>query len=172
MKRPIRIDGDVAYVPLTKGYEAVIDAADAPLVDGRNWSALVVLKKDRTPAKVYAKTDILMDGRHVTVLLHRLLMGMKDGLTVDHRDGDGLNCRRLNMRDATRRQNSQNRKLSSDSTSGLKGASWDRTHGKWQSCIRVDGRKKHLGYFADRAEAAATYAKASAQYHGEFGRTE
>lgn len=29
LKRSIRIDGDVAYVPLTKGYEAVIDAARA-----------------------------------------------------------------------------------------------------------------------------------------------
>jgi len=29
LKRSIRIDGDVAYVPLTKGYEAVIAAARA-----------------------------------------------------------------------------------------------------------------------------------------------
>lgn len=30
--RPIRIDGDVAYIPLTKGYEAIIDAAYVHLV--------------------------------------------------------------------------------------------------------------------------------------------
>ena len=39
--RQIRIQGDIAYVPLTKGYEAVIDAADVPLVQGNNWSATV-----------------------------------------------------------------------------------------------------------------------------------
>ena len=45
--RPIRIEGDVAYVPLTKGYEAIIDVEDVPLVEGRNWHAHVVRKKDR-----------------------------------------------------------------------------------------------------------------------------
>ena len=38
--RPIRIEGDLAYVPLTRGYEAVIDAGDVSLVEGFNWYAL------------------------------------------------------------------------------------------------------------------------------------
>jgi hypothetical protein len=33
MGKPIRIVGDVAYVPLTKGFQAVIDADDVPLVE-------------------------------------------------------------------------------------------------------------------------------------------
>ena len=37
--RQIRVDGNIAYVPLTRGYEAVIDAADVPLVEGWNWYA-------------------------------------------------------------------------------------------------------------------------------------
>lgn len=35
--RPIRIEGDVAYVTLTRGYEAIIDAENVPLVEGYNW---------------------------------------------------------------------------------------------------------------------------------------
>ena len=30
--RPIRVEGNIAYVPLTKGCEALIDAADVPLI--------------------------------------------------------------------------------------------------------------------------------------------
>ncbi len=37
--RKIRIDGAVAYVPLTRGYEAIIDIADVQLVCDWNWRA-------------------------------------------------------------------------------------------------------------------------------------
>lgn len=37
--QPPRVVGDVAFIPLTQGLEAAIDAADLPLVEGRNWYA-------------------------------------------------------------------------------------------------------------------------------------
>lgn len=40
-KRPIRIEGDIAYIPLTRGYTAIVDAEDAHLVSTQNWSANV-----------------------------------------------------------------------------------------------------------------------------------
>lgn len=52
MKRPIRIEGDVAYVPLTQGYTAIIDAGDVPLVEGRSWQA------DIKPRAI-GRTDLL-----------------------------------------------------------------------------------------------------------------
>ena len=39
MKRQIIVKGDVAIIPLTRGYEAIIDAVDVHLVEGRNWSS-------------------------------------------------------------------------------------------------------------------------------------
>jgi len=39
MIRAIHIEGNVARVLLTQGYETIIDAADVPLVEGRNWCA-------------------------------------------------------------------------------------------------------------------------------------
>lgn len=35
--RPIRVEGNVAFVPLTKGLEAIVDVEDLPLVEGLNW---------------------------------------------------------------------------------------------------------------------------------------
>ena len=162
--RPIRIDGDLAYVTLTQGYEAVIDAADVPLVAAWNWYAI----KDGNT--VYAQRSGLDSGRS-TVRLHRVLMGEPNGLLVDHRDGDGLNNRRANLRLATCQQNVQNARISKRNTSGLKGVSWRKTNGKWHAQIKVNGRQLNLGYFPTPESAHAAYCKASATLHGEFGRT-
>jgi hypothetical protein len=80
--RPIRIEGNVAYVPLTQGYEAVIDAADAAIVSSRNWYL------DRSGGQMYAKSD-----SPNRIRMHCLLMGLPPGALVDHSDGDGLNNR-------------------------------------------------------------------------------
>lgn len=164
--RPIRIDGDVAYIPLSKGYEAVIDAADVPLVSGWNWYAQA--KPDRT--SVYAvRNEKTADGQK-TVLLHRVISGAVGAVLIDHRDTDGLNNRRHNLRAATHNQNQHNRRVQSNS-SGLKGVCWHKGLGKWCAQIRVNGRLKHLGLFATPEDGHSAYAAASATYHGEFGRT-
>ena len=54
MSRAIRIEGSVAYVPLTKGYEAIIDVEDVPLVEGWNWSAREERRRDGTVRIIYA----------------------------------------------------------------------------------------------------------------------
>lgn len=162
--KPIRVDGDVAYVPLTKGYEAVIDAADVDLVSAYSWRALV--RKDT----VYAQAQTARPNR-VALLLHRVVIGAPSGLHVDHKDGDGLNNRQSNLRLATRGENSRNCRLSRANTSGLKGASYDKRSRRWQSYIRVKGKMKHLGLY-DSAEAAhRAYCRASETLHGDFGRT-
>lgn len=159
--RPIRIEGNIAYVPLTQGYEAIIDAADVPLVAERNWYL------DRNQHQMYAKSD-----SPSRIRMHCLLLGSPPGTMVDHRDGDGLNNRRSsNLRAATRGQNACNAKLRADSTSGFKGVTMHRTSGKWQAYINRGGQRHSLGYFETPDGAAAAYAKASPQMHGDFART-
>lgn len=96
--RPIRVDGQVAYVPLTKGYTAIIDAADLPLVDGVNWGAMEKRRPDGTIRAVYAKNSGTKRG---TIFMHRLLVAASESEEVDHVDCDGLNNRRINLRIAT-----------------------------------------------------------------------
>jgi hypothetical protein len=163
--RPIRIDGDVAYITLTKGYTAIIDAADVPLVEGCNWFAFV------KPRSVYAVRSDYSTGKLLAIRMHRVIMGDPEGLEIDHRDGDGLNNRRDNLREATNAQNNHNQRIRSDNTSGYKGVSWYGPSGKWLAYIKVNGKQRHLGYHATPEQASAAYAKASAKLHGEFGRT-
>ena len=164
--RPIRIDGNVAYVPLTRGYEAVIDAADAPLIEGRNWSAKVNRRA------VYAVTKIrLVNGKQGVLWLHRLIMGDPAEFNVDHIDGNGLyNCR-SNLRLATASQNKFNSRRSTNNTSGFKGVSWHPGNAKWRAYISFEGKKHHLGYYDTPDTAHSAYAVASAKLHGEFGRS-
>ena len=162
--RKPRIDGNLAFLPLTKGYEAVIDLCDLQLVGGRPWCALV------RPKTVYVVRNDVVDGRRVTVYLHRLLTGVPDGVLVDHKSGDGLDNRRDNIRPATKTQNNQNQRMSRRNTSGIKGVAWDCSKQKWQVGIGVKGQRKHLGRFSNIEDAAAAYENGSKKFHGEFGR--
>lgn len=67
--RPIRVEGDIAYVPLTKGYVAIIDVEDVPLVQGQNWCA------KRSGKTVYAmrKAPRDINGKQSSIHLHRVL---------------------------------------------------------------------------------------------------
>jgi hypothetical protein len=88
---------------------------------------------------------------------------------VDHRDLNRSNNRWKNLRPATPTEQMRNRRGPS-SASGVKGV---RQEGSgWRARIRVNGKKLHLGTFETVEEAEAAYARASAQYHGEFGRTD
>ena len=162
--RPIWIVGDVAYVPLTRGYTATIDAADVPLVEAWNWCA----RLERNA--VYAARGAWVNGKKRTIYMHRELVGQVGGCEVDHRDGDGLNNRRANLRHATAAQNQRNQRIRPNNTSGLKGASYHKATGKWSAQIRANGKPVYLGLFETPEAAHAAYAKASAELHGEFGR--
>ena len=171
MKRPIRIEGDVAYVPLTRGYEAVIDAADVPLVDGFNWSAKVNRRKDGSIRTVYAfRMDLLPSGKKRMVMMHRIIAGTPNGFDTDHRDGDGRNNRRSNLRTATKAQNQHNARTRADNTSGARGVSWNKGATKWEARIMLGGIRHSLGLFKTVEAAASAYARGSAELHGEFGR--
>lgn len=162
--RPIRIEGNVAYVPLTKGYEAVIDAADATAVEGALWHVHV------SGHTQYAGT-MVAGAKRSRAFLHRLLICADNGQVVDHIDGDGLNNRRSNLRIATQAENLRNCRKPSTNTSGVKGVHWCKRNKKWQAQIKDNGKSKYLGLFASLEDAGAAYAKASADIHGAFGRT-
>jgi len=155
--------GDVAYVPLTKGLEATIDAADIPKIEGVNWCTLTA------SGRVYAFRGI---GKGQAVLMHRALVSAPTGMHVDHIDGDGLNNRRSNLRVATRHENAQNARLSKANTSGAKGVSWCKTTGRWKAQIMANRKAVLVGRY-DTVEAAAAALDFARDFlHGNFARSE
>jgi hypothetical protein len=87
---------------------------------------------------------------------------------VDHKDGDGLNNRWANLREATYTQNQWNTGVMVANTSGFKGVCFNKRLKKFQAAIRVRGKIRHLGLYPTAEEAAAAYCGASILLHEEF----
>ena len=165
--RPIRIEGNIAYVPLSRGFEAKIDALDAEIIGRWNWCVSV------RPRGLYAVRTIQpKGGRRQTILMHREIIGDDCGPCVDHINHDGLDNRRCNLRSATHSENSRNRKRMSNNKSGYKGVFWEEKRRKWCAQIRLHGKTKRIGRFSSAEEAHAAYCKAAYEIHGEYARFE
>lgn len=84
---------------------------------------------------------------------------------IDHINGNRLDNRISNLRDATRAENLQNLKKSGIGASGYKGAHWNSERRKWKSSIKLHGVTHHLGYFSSKEEAHNAYVKAKRRLH-------
>lgn len=149
-------------VPLTRGAFALIDSVDAERIGAHNWS-LWIGKSNKSP---YAMSCV--DGKHV--YMHRFIAGESADTEVDHRDGDGLDNRRSNLRPATRCENARNKGLYSNNIAGIKGVNETRP-GWWRARIRVNGKLLHLGYHRTPEAAQDAYADAADRFFGAFART-
>jgi hypothetical protein len=101
--------------------------------------------------------------------LHRAIMHARKGKLIDHRNGDGLDNRRDNLRLATHSQNMCNRrKTKLKTTSRFIGVYFNRETNKWRAAIKCKGKKIALGRFVNEVEAAMAYDAAAKKYHGRF----
>lgn len=91
---------------------------------------------------------------------------------IDHINGDRSDNSRDNLREASNRENSRNRAISSRNTSGVVGVSWSKQRGKWYSYIRADGHLHSLGFYENKNEAVAARKQAEREhgFHENHGR--
>lgn len=159
---PTPVDG-ARWIVLSRGYFALIDSSDYDKVSPFNWSA------DTTSGSVYAKRYMNMGGGVlVLTYLHRFIMDAKYGEEVDHKDGNGLDCRRSNLRVCNSQKNNMNRRKSPNGTSSFKGVSWDKSRDQWRATIKINRKMQYLGRFTSEVVAAETYDSAAMRLFGEF----
>lgn len=156
----------IVHVPLTQGKVALIDEEDAERVLAFKWYAHFQ-PSGGNGGLWYAGRTIVGGGKGT---LHRFILGTPPGIEIDHKNRDGLDCRRENLRTCSSAQNRHNTILNSRNTSGFKGASWHCGHRKWQAVICVEGKQIFLGRFPTVEEAALAYDEAARIHFGEFGR--
>ena len=145
--------GKFCFIPLKHG-TLQLDASDYGRIRNDRWYS-VFLGRSRT---AYARCTTSK------ILLHKLLLNPPVGKEVDHTDGDGLNCKRRNMRFAEHNQNLMNQKKQEHTSSIYKGVTWYKNYGCWRARIK----NIHLGYFKSEEIAAAAYDKAAATMYGKF----
>lgn len=114
------------------------------------------------------KTYIIIQINHKAYKAHRLaflyVKGKFPDKEGDHINGNGLNNIWSNLRDVTHTENGKNRRLSRSNTSGYTGLHWNRMEKRWKVHIGVNGKRIHLGSFANKQEAIKTRQKANIEY--------
>lgn len=120
-------------IPLSQGQVALVDDADFEAVNAFKWCAFKRRKGFHAARKVRRA-----DGSWATQYLHQFLLpGIPQ---IDHKDGNGLNNQRQNLRPATAIQNRQGfRSKSVGATSAYRGVSWYSRDKVWEAQISNGG---------------------------------
>ena len=135
-----------------------VDEEMIPILSKFTWH----VNKDKQT--FYAQTSVKIGGKTHCVSMHRLLTGLLSS-EIDHINRNGLDNRLDNLRHATKKQNSYNRKRKNKF--GLRGVFKRGESYSFQ--IQKDYKKVTGNGFATAEEAAAAYDAECIKLHGEFG---
>jgi len=150
-------------IELTRGLAEIVDDDIYDQYAQYHWNA---------DHKGYARrsTRINGQGRQITIIMHRAIMGAKPGEQIDHINGNKQDNRRCNLRFATAAENARNRKLCITNKLGVKGVSYREKSRLYYPQIKKNGKRIYIGCFKTLEEAKAVYDKAAVEHFGEFAR--
>src|SRR3990167_8310668 len=145
-------------IPLTQGKFAQVDDEDFDEINKFKWYAAM------------GKTGVLYAQREsnsTTLFMHREIMGCKrkDGKIIDHKNRDGLNCQKINLRFCTKSENNKNRKSHVNSTSKYLGVSWCKLTKKWLAQMTIKKRCIKIGRYKLEEDAALAYNEKAIEIH-------
>ena len=108
-------------------------------------------------------TDISKEQKNIP--LHKLIVNYE---LCDHDNRNPFDNRKSNLRKATKNDNSRNKSLQHNNTSGISGVSFRKDCEKWRARIVVENKEIHLGTFKSKEEAVIARLQAEKEYFGEF----
>lgn len=148
---------DGYYVGFTtnSGEEFLFDICDFDLVSKHSW---------RVDSYGYIVTDI---HQRRSVRLHRLILEAGANI-IDHKNGNPKDNRRSNLRVADCSKNQMNRKVGSNSLTGIRGVTYRKDRGNYFARIKVDGANHYLGTFETVEEAYRARCDAENRLFGSF----
>lgn len=152
-------------IPLTQGKFAIVDDKDYSRVIQYKWFAHC------RHNYWYAYRSIKKGNKRTMIAMHRFILDTPKGMEVDHKDFNGLNNRRNNIRNCTRAQNQQHRRKKKNKTSKYMGVSWNKREKCWYAQVRRNGKTEVLARTTNEVEAAKAYDKRARELYGEFANT-
>jgi len=147
-------------INLSQGKVAFVDDEDYDKLIKFKWFA----HKHRNT--YYARCN----NRGNPIKMHRLILEITDpDITIDHKDLNGLNNQKYNLRKCSNSQNQANRPKRKFSKSKFKGVTTSPVKiNKWKAQIKKNGKVMGLGSYKTEEDAAKAYDKAALEIHGEF----
>lgn len=152
----------IKFIPLTKGYFAIVDAKNYDELSKLNWFA----QYGRNGSHYAARKD----ENNKQIYMHRQITNAPKGKVCDHKDDDTLNNLEDNLRVCLSKENIRRRPLDKRNKSGYRGVILCKQTGKWRVAIVVDQKTIWLGRHANKKDAATAYDEAAKNYFGEFAR--
>ncbi len=133
-------------------HEILIDETDFEVVATFPGTWYVYKHGHTYYAQIYVRD---MDSKSIIALMHRVILNPPGDREVDHRNHDGLDNRRKNIRIATRGENGRNAKNNVERQSEVNGVSWHAKRNVWEVRFWVDGRYQYFASFQDQIVAEA-----------------
>lgn len=157
-------------IPLTRGMVALVDDEDFDRVNKFKWNA------NKISNTYYAcrSVKIPKTRNSVCIYMHRLILGLTVSTQyADHKDHNGLNNQKNNLRICAHHQNLTNLKKRQNTSSKYFGVCFYpnlKQPNKYASYISSKGKRYPLGYYTTEREAALVYNDAAIKLHGEFAK--
>jgi len=151
-------------IELTQGKVALVDDEDFEMLSQYKWH---YVKPGYAARSQYCGGGRSSHKVKVTPM-HREIMDSPDGKMIDHKNHDGLDNRKSNLRICTRTENRRNSVRHKNNKSGYKGV-WQEGK-KFRSAIWIkdEKRNRNLGTFETAIQAAKAYNKHAKAVFGEF----
>lgn len=149
-------------IQLTQGLVALVDDEDYEYLNQWKWHAHKQTRSGYRAIRAVNKKIIIMA---------RVIMGLEDkGLLIDHKDRNGLNNQKSNLRLCTKQQNNFNKTPHKTSTSKYLGVCLEKRlkNRKWRATITHNYKQIPLGRFENEQDAAAAYNLKAKELFGEF----
>jgi ribosomal protein L19 len=151
---------------LTQGKIALVDDEDYCWLSQYKWH----LRNGTNTS--YATRHAWIKNKRVTIDMHRDILKLVPGdkKLTDHKDRNGLNNQKENLRTASVSMNIYNRimNIKRGKTSKFRGVCWSTQRKKWKASITYRKQVKHLGFFNSQMEAALVYDNAAIKYYPDL----
>ena len=156
------IDGSTTRIELSGGHIGILNTSDIDEVKDIKWYPHL----DRKSKRYYIRSS--KEAYVGRIFMHRLLLKANKNDLVDHRDFNGLNNCRDNIRLCKHDENMKHRKPQ-------KGRRYKGVYpckssqiNPYKALIQINGRVVHLGVFPTEIEGAKAYNRTASLIHGEF----